>query len=195
MDQYPLTHSGREAPDGADRNLNLVWLKVPDMQAFNQVNGQIEGSPFFQDPSVKCETASSGLAAMLEPLRDLIQFFRFFVAPACFATLALVIANGISISVRERRPELAVMKVLGFRPVQLLAMVLGESVALGRGGGTGQRRAYLRLHQTGISADAVPDRILRPVFHPDSRSCGGARMLGAGAALLGSFFRPGPLAA
>ena len=46
-------------------------------------------------------------------------------------SLSLVIANAISISVRERRMELAVMKVLGFRPLQILVLVLGESLLLG----------------------------------------------------------------
>jgi len=42
-----------------------------------------------------------------------------------------VIANAISISVRERRTEMAVMKVLGFRPGQILLLVLGEVLLLG----------------------------------------------------------------
>jgi putative ABC transport system permease protein len=50
-------------------------------------------------------------------------------------SLSLVIANAISISVRERRQELAVMKVLGFRPHQILMLVLGESLLLGAGSG------------------------------------------------------------
>ena len=49
----------------------------------------------------------------------------------CVATLSLVIANAISISVRERRMELAVLKVLGFRPYQILLLVLGEAMIVG----------------------------------------------------------------
>jgi putative ABC transport system permease protein len=186
LDQYPLTHSGRKHLMG-DRNLNLIWLKVPDMQAFNRLNAQIDGSPFYRDPSVKCETASSGLAAMLEPLRDLIQFFRFFVAPACFATLALVIANGISISVRERRPELAVMKVLGFRPVQLLGMVLGESVLLGAIAGLASAALTYAVINWYFGGLRFPIGFFDRFFIPINALWWGAA-LGAGAALLGSFF-------
>ena len=60
---------------------------------------------------------------------------RWLLAPACLATILLVIANAISISVRERRLELAVLKVLGFRPYQILILVLGESLLLGVGAG------------------------------------------------------------
>jgi len=45
--------------------------------------------------------------------------------------MALVVANAISISVRERRTEMAVLKVLGFRPNQILRLVLGESLLVG----------------------------------------------------------------
>src|SRR5262249_29010336 len=46
-------------------------------------------------------------------------------------TMALVISNAISISVRERRIEMAVLKVLGFGPNQILGIVLGEALLIG----------------------------------------------------------------
>jgi putative ABC transport system permease protein len=56
---------------------------------------------------------------------------RWLLSPEIFTTMALVIANAIGISVRERRSEIAVLKVLGFRPVQILGLVLGEAVLIG----------------------------------------------------------------
>ena len=64
-----------------------------------------------------------------------------------------MLANAISISVRERRQELAVMKVLGFRPGQILLLVLGESVLLGLFGRICQRRAGVMTSSIGASAD------------------------------------------
>jgi putative ABC transport system permease protein len=40
-------------------------------------------------------------------------------------------ANAIGISVRERAPEMALLKVLGFAPRQVFWLVLGESMLLG----------------------------------------------------------------
>lgn len=134
MDAYPRTHRGRSHPL-ANRSLNLVWIKVRNTEEFTRVAAQIEHSPFYSIPAVKCETASSGVAAFMEAFRDLIWGMRWLLAPACLVTLALVIANSISISVRERRLELAVLKVLGFRPIQLLGLVLGEALLLGAGAG------------------------------------------------------------
>jgi putative ABC transport system permease protein len=47
------------------------------------------------------------------------------------AIMSLVVANAISISVRERRTELAVLKVLGFRPWHVMGLVLGEALLIG----------------------------------------------------------------
>jgi putative ABC transport system permease protein len=49
--------------------------------------------------------------------------------------MALIIANAISISVRERRTEMAVLKVLGFTPGRILALILGEACLVGGVGG------------------------------------------------------------
>src|SRR5205085_9727112 len=57
------------------------------------------------------------------------------LVPAILATMSLVIANAISISVRERRNELAVLKVLGFTPFHVLILVLGEALVIGAGSG------------------------------------------------------------
>jgi putative ABC transport system permease protein len=130
LDQWPRTHNGQKHPL-AEKCLNLVWLRVPDTLAFSQVASQIENAPYYSNPSVKCETASSGIAAFLDAYRDLLWGMRWLLVPAALVSLALVIANAISISVRQRRMELAVMKVLGFRPLQILILVLGESLLLG----------------------------------------------------------------
>jgi putative ABC transport system permease protein len=45
--------------------------------------------------------------------------------------MALVMAMAISISVRERRTEMAVLKVLGFTPARIMALVLGEALLVG----------------------------------------------------------------
>ncbi len=115
----------------ADKTLNLVWLRVPDSEAFAKVAGQILASPNYTSPAVKFETAASGIASFLDAYRDLIWGMRWLLAPALLFTLALVISNAISISVRERQKELAVLKVLGFRPWQIMALVLGEASLVG----------------------------------------------------------------
>ena len=134
LDVYPSTHNGQKHPL-ADKTLNLVWLKVDNPDAYARVAEQIESSPDYRTPPVKCEVSSNAIAAFLEGFRDIIWGMRWMLGPAALVSLSLIIANAISISVRERRMELAVMKVLGFRPSQILILVVGESLLLGVGSG------------------------------------------------------------
>src|SRR5262245_35549152 len=108
--------------------MNLIWLRVPDRATFEKVAEIIDKSPVFKTREVKVETASSGIGAFLDAYRHLLWGVKWLLVPAILATMALVVSNSISISVRERRPEMAVMKVLGYRPRQILALVLGESL-------------------------------------------------------------------
>ena len=52
------------------------------------------------------------------------------VVSAVFFTMLLVTANTMAQAIRERTSELAVMKTLGFRGAQVLALVLAESVLI-----------------------------------------------------------------
>jgi putative ABC transport system permease protein len=50
-------------------------------------------------------------------------------------TILLVVANTMSIAVRERRTEIAVLKTLGFTSRQVMALVIAESLLIGLLGG------------------------------------------------------------
>ncbi len=89
---------------------------------------------------MKCETLASLVTTSMAALRDIIWGVRWLLVPAALASLSLLIANSISISVRQRRTELAVLKVLGFRPCQILVLVLGEALLDRQRRRPGQRR-------------------------------------------------------
>lgn len=186
LDAYPGQHNGQKHP-WSDRNLSLVVLRVPDSEAFARVATQLEQSPELSSPAVRCETMASGLSSMLEPFRDLIWGVRWLLAPACLATILLVIANAISISVRERRLEMAVLKVLGFRPTQILILVLGESLLLGAGAGfISSGLTYLGINY-GLGGIRFPIGFFDRFFIPTAALWWGPAVGGL-AALLGSFF-------
>ena len=130
LDDYPRKHNGKQHPY-AGKSLNLVWLRVPNKEGFDKVASQIMTAPQFQAPGVKVETASSGISTFLESYKDLLWGMRYLLSPAILVTLALVISNAISISVRERRMEIAVLKVLGFLPGQVMFLILGEALLIG----------------------------------------------------------------
>jgi putative ABC transport system permease protein len=134
MDAYKRDHNGTAHPM-AEKTLGLVWVRIPDRDAFHKVADQIMKSSEFSNPAVKCETASSGISSFLDAYKDLIWGMKWLLVPAILITMSLVIANAISISVRERRTEMAVLKVLGYGPGRIMAMVLGEAVLVGAASG------------------------------------------------------------
>ena len=185
IDAYPATHNGQKHP-WAERNLSLMVLKVADSDDFARVAEQIENAPELSDPAVRCETMASGISSMLEPFRDLIWGMRWMLAPACLMTILLVIANAISISVRERRMELAVLKVLGFRPYQVLILVLGESLLLGAGAGLISAGLTYGGINWGLGGIAFPIGFFARFMIPSSALWWGPA-IGGLAGLLGSF--------
>ncbi len=70
-------------------------------------------------------------------------------------TILLVTANTMSMAVRERRTEIAVLKTLGFSSLQVMGLIVAEAIALGAiGGGLGlsgsQGLMYVLTHAPGI---------------------------------------------
>lgn len=134
LDEYKYKNFG--IPHAlAEKNLNLVWIRLPTSAAFEELAERVGAPGRFASPAVKCETAASGIATWLDAYRDLIWGMRWLLVPALLATMTLIIATAISISVRERRSEMAVLKVLGFRPWQILTLVLGEAMLVGGSSG------------------------------------------------------------
>ena len=121
----------QEAHPLAKKNLNLVWIRVADREQFDRVGNLLENSPYLKDPSVKVETASSGISSFLDAYKDLLLAMKYLLVPGMMVVMSLVMANAISITVRERRMEMAVMKVLGYSPNQVLLLILGEAMLIG----------------------------------------------------------------
>jgi putative ABC transport system permease protein len=115
----------------ADKCINLIWVKLPNKEAFERLSAQVNDSGNFNTPQIKLETASSGIGTWLDSLKDIFFGMKYVMTPAMVAIMCLVIANAISIGVRERRTEMAVLKVLGFQPRHVMLLVLGEAILVG----------------------------------------------------------------
>jgi putative ABC transport system permease protein len=186
LDAYPRTHNGTKHPL-ADKALNLFWLRVPDPEAYRRVADQIMSSSLYTAPAVKIETASSGIASFIEPYKDLLRGLKWLLVPALLITMALVIANAISISVRERRTEMAVLKVLGFGPGRILAFVLGEALLIGGVSGLlSAGGSYLFVHWF-LGGIKFPIAFI-PMFDIYADACWWGLVAGAATALAGSIF-------
>lgn len=184
LDEYQRQHNGQAHPL-AQKSLNLMWLRVPDMASFNQVSDQIMSSPLYSLPAVKCESQSNAIARFMEAYRDIFWGIRWVLTPAVLFTLVLVLANAISISVRERGTEIAILKVLGFRPGHILILVLGESLAIGTlAGFCSAAGAYLLIN--GVFGGFKFPIAFFPTFLIPLDALWWGFCVGAGTALVGS---------
>jgi len=135
--------------DISDKCLNLIWIRLPTKEAFETMASEVNKSGRFT-PAVKMETASTAFAPFLAPYADLFWGMRYVLSPMIIVIITLVIAIAVSIGVRERRTEMAVLKVLGFRPWQVLSMVLGEALLVGIISGTiSTTLIYVQLNYLG----------------------------------------------
>lgn len=101
------------------------------------------------DAETKTETEGQFVAGFLALIGDLALILNSIGLAVAFTILA-VSANTMSMSIRERRKEIAVLKTLGFSSALVLTLVLGEALVIGlAGGGAGVGLASLLLSNAG----------------------------------------------
>jgi putative ABC transport system permease protein len=115
----------------ANKCVNLIWVRVPTRESYERIAAAVNEPKNFNAPAVKVETASAGIGTFMEAYKDIFWGMKYILSPAMLVIMSLVVANAISISVRERRTEMAVLKVLGFQPWHVAGMILGEALLVG----------------------------------------------------------------
>ena len=95
----------------------------------NRVAQAIDALSQNSDHETKTQTEQAFQAAFAKQIGD-IGLIAGGIMAAVFFTLLLLTGNTMAQAVRERIPELAVLKTLGFQDRTVLALVLAESVLL-----------------------------------------------------------------
>ena len=140
--------------DGKDadwqRNTNLGWINYAYFDEANQFGSGMAGTftlsladpdqaeqtaqaidaRFENSPDeTKTQTEKDFNIGFLRQIGDIGLIVRWILF-AVFFTLLLVVGNTIAQSVRERIPELAILKTLGFTDRSVLGFVLAEAAAM-----------------------------------------------------------------
>jgi putative ABC transport system permease protein len=103
--------------------------EVDDPSQMSEVAARIDAM-FANSPSpVKTQTEKAFNQAFIKQLGD-IGFIISSIMGAVLFTLLMLTGNTMMQSVRDRIPELAVLKTIGFRDGQVLALVLAESALM-----------------------------------------------------------------
>ncbi|MBM3879868.1 MAG: FtsX-like permease family protein [Verrucomicrobia bacterium] len=112
----------------------LFWVRADSAARVPELIERIDIEFRNSDAETKTETEQAfalGFVSMLGNLKLLIRS----ISTVIVFTLVLVTAGTMSMAVRERTREVAILKALGFRTWRVFALILGESVGLALAGG------------------------------------------------------------
>jgi putative ABC transport system permease protein len=123
---YELFDEGRSFGKG-----NVGWYeeRVADPAQAAVVANRIDALFANSSDETKTQPAKDFAMAFIKQLGD-IGFVLRAILGAVFFTLLFLTGNTMMQSVRERVPELAVLKTLGFGDAAVLGLVIGESLLL-----------------------------------------------------------------
>lgn len=120
-------------PGRADKTMAFLIRTRPGV-APASVGRDIDGMFTNSDPPTRTESEKDFVLGFTSMLGNVTLFISIIAGAVVFA-IVLVATNTMSMAVRERTHEIAVLKTLGFRPRQVLAMIVAESVIVTGGGG------------------------------------------------------------
>jgi putative ABC transport system permease protein len=115
---------------GDKATVNLIWLRVRDAAAAERVSAEISSRFEKRQPEVSVSTEAASVARIAGRNEAILSTIQLVVA-ILLVDMIFVLSNSISIATRERRVEMAVLMMLGFRPVHIMALVVGEAMLVG----------------------------------------------------------------
>ena len=118
---------------GIEGQVGMWWLKVKSAEDMPRVLNAINKAFENTSAEVRAETERAfqlGFISMWGNIKMLVTF----ISSAVVFTLLLVTASTMSMAIRERFRELAILKALGFRRRELFAFILAESFGLAAAG-------------------------------------------------------------
>ena len=118
-----------EARQFANGSVGWYQEKIASPEQANRVSAAIDAISANSDHETRTETANAFTASFLSQLADIGLIVTGIMA-AVFFTLILLTGNTMAQAVRERIPEIAVLKTIGFSNRSVLSLVLAEAVLL-----------------------------------------------------------------
>lgn len=123
-----------EAVTGDKDAVDIVWLRARNAEAARRITAQVQDQFRNGQAELKVETESAGVARFAGRSQAILSLIQLVIA-ILLIDMVVVLSNSISVATRERRAEMAVLKVLGFEPRAIMALVVGEAVLIGAASG------------------------------------------------------------
>jgi len=121
-------------PYGGLRLVGMLWLRADRPEAVDGILRQVDAMFRNAEAQVTAETEQAFFASFLSSFRELVRLV-LAVGVLVVGAVVLIAANTAAMGVRERIPEIAILKSLGFRRRPILVALLAESTLIGLVGG------------------------------------------------------------
>jgi putative ABC transport system permease protein len=112
----------------------MLLIEIDDPRRAAEIGAAVDALFENSDRPTLTETEKAFTAEFMSMAGDLGAIVNGIGLAVCF-TILLVTANTMSMAVRERRTEIAVLKTLGFTSGQVMGLVVAEALLLGGLGG------------------------------------------------------------
>jgi putative ABC transport system permease protein len=126
--KYLYESTGRRVAAG------FYAIQIDDPNKAGEVSKKIDAMFENSDVQTRTETEAAFRAGFIAMAGNLALLLRGIGLAVTF-TILLVTANTMSMAVRERRNEIAVLKTLGFSSALVMVLIIAEAVALAVLGG------------------------------------------------------------
>ena len=130
---------------GGFGNVGMIWLRADRPEHVDGIMRAVDDLFRNSEAEVASETEKSFIASFFSSFQAFIRAI-LIVGFLVVGAVVLIAANTSAMSVRERIPEIAVLKSLGFRRRPILLALMAESALVALlGGATGAAGAYVIL--------------------------------------------------
>src|SRR6185437_8043534 len=123
-----------EEGTGNKESVTCVWLRLGDDETARRIAAHIQEEFQRHQPELKVETESAGVARFAYREQAILSIIELVVS-ILVVDMVIVLSNSISVATRERKVEMAVLKVLGFEPSAIMVLVIGEATLIGGASG------------------------------------------------------------
>jgi putative ABC transport system permease protein len=118
---------------GTQGSVGMWWLKVKSIEDMPKVTEAINRAFANSSAEVRAESERAFQLSFISMMGN-VKVFVGTISSVVVFTLVLVSASTMSMAVRERLRELAILKALGFRRRELFGLILAESFGLAMAG-------------------------------------------------------------
>ncbi len=119
---------------GGVTQTQFIMVEIDDPARTAEISAAIDALFENSSDETYTETEKAFSANFISMVGDLSALVNGIGLAVCF-TILLVTANTMSMAVRERRKEIAVLKTVGFGSGQVMGLILTEALMLGAAGG------------------------------------------------------------